>query len=581
VHLFRFALPSLSVSSATPAAATKQHQPTRTSIPSSPRLPLSPSRPRTMKSSLVLLPLHRRRRRLPPPWLLLLLGLASLAGPAAAKVAPNGAMVWDGNGWIALWDDDEAPRPPPPKTSSWKHSDTSVFVGVSSFRDKRCPQTLVNFFSKAKYPERVTVGVVQQNDHEDVDCVVEYCKMMGGHAEGPLCPYFDNIKTLRVEARWAAGPCYGRHLQSYMLRDEEFCMQTDSHMDVVQDWDAKLMAMWGRVNNEYGILTTYVHKIEQLREGYENKKEVPHLCQLGFTETGNHPRYVQAKLATKLPSPKLTNTWAAGLSLAKCHAWKASPYDPGLRKVFDGEEFSMHARLWTRGYDTYTPDKSLVGHDYNKVKEGPQPSSWLNNKMVAGAKDLAYKRMFTLFGMPGKVDTEEMWESIGQYGLGTKRTLEQYQEFIGVNLTTLEIMGSRCGTLRYVPFEETWPPTENNLAGPYWERRRAGRGIHAPGYAPALSGPSKYVRAGGSSRAGRPGLGWGAAFLKKFKLFCAFAFTFAAIGACALGFASCFAGEDGGAGARRRKGAGGGSRKPRGRHQWARRAGILGARSEE
>lgn len=34
----------------------------------------------------------------------------------------------------------------------------------------------------------------------------------------------------------------------------------------------------------------------------------------------------------------------------------------------------MHARLWTRGYDTYTPDKSLVGHDYNKVKDGPQPS---------------------------------------------------------------------------------------------------------------------------------------------------------------------------------------------------------------
>lgn len=63
-------------------------------------------------------------------------------------------------------------------------------------------------------------------------------------------------------------------------------MQTDSHMDVVQDWDAKLMAMWGRVNNEYGILTTYVHKIEQLHEGYENKKEVPHLCQVPQYRTG-------------------------------------------------------------------------------------------------------------------------------------------------------------------------------------------------------------------------------------------------------------------------------------------------------
>lgn len=68
--------------------------------------------------------------------------------------------------------------------------------------------------------------------------------------------------------------------KSYMLREEEFCMQTDSHMDVVQDWDVKMLAMWGRVNNEYGILTTYVHKIEQLNQGAENKKEVPHLCQV-------------------------------------------------------------------------------------------------------------------------------------------------------------------------------------------------------------------------------------------------------------------------------------------------------------
>lgn len=59
--------------------------------------------------------------------------------------------------------------------------------------------------------------------------------------------------------------------------------------------------------------------------------------------------------------------------------------------------------------------------------------------MTPGTKDKAYQRLFTLFGMPGKVDTPEMWESIGKFGLGTKRTLEQYQQFIGVNLATLEV----------------------------------------------------------------------------------------------------------------------------------------------
>lgn len=135
-------------------------------------------------------------------------------GPAVAdaKVTPNGAIVWDGNGWIPLVDDDSDHVPPPPKTDSWKRPETTMFVGVSSFRDKRCPQTLVNYFTKAKHPERLTVAVVQQNDHDDVDCVTEYCNRMN-QKEGPSCPYFNNIKTLRVEAKNAAGPCYGRHLQ--------------------------------------------------------------------------------------------------------------------------------------------------------------------------------------------------------------------------------------------------------------------------------------------------------------------------------------------------------------------------------
>lgn len=81
------------------------------------------------------------------------------------------------------------------------------------FLANRCPQTLLNYFTKAKYPDRLSIGVVQQNDHGDVDCVAEYCKLKNGSGEGPECPYFDNIRTVRVEAKLATGPCYGRHLQ--------------------------------------------------------------------------------------------------------------------------------------------------------------------------------------------------------------------------------------------------------------------------------------------------------------------------------------------------------------------------------
>ncbi|CAN0510674.1 unnamed protein product, partial [Scytosiphon promiscuus] len=55
------------------------------------------------------------------------------------------------------------------------------------------------------------------------------------------CPFRDNIRVLAMDAGESQGPCWGRHYQSYLLADEEFCMQVDSHMDFVQGWDMAMM----------------------------------------------------------------------------------------------------------------------------------------------------------------------------------------------------------------------------------------------------------------------------------------------------------------------------------------------------
>ena len=35
--------------------------------------------------------------------------------------------------------------------------------------------------------------------------------------------------------------------------------------------------------------------------------------------------------------------------------------------MFYGEEMMMAARFYTHGYDIYTPDRSIIAHDYDKV----------------------------------------------------------------------------------------------------------------------------------------------------------------------------------------------------------------------
>ena len=44
----------------------------------------------------------------------------------------------------------------------------TIFVSIASYRDENCPKTLYSLFKNAKYPERVFVGICQQNKTSDL-----------------------------------------------------------------------------------------------------------------------------------------------------------------------------------------------------------------------------------------------------------------------------------------------------------------------------------------------------------------------------------------------------------------------------
>ena len=138
-----------------------------------------------------------------------------------------------------------------------------------------CPITIYNLYTKALYPNRITLGVVQQNLDDDIDCLENYCKLLKENkfqfdrlallSNDKECPFRNQITMDRVSANEAKGPTWARARGSLMLKDEEFCMQIDSHMDFVNEWDIKMMNMWALTNNEYGILSTYVAANDQLK----------------------------------------------------------------------------------------------------------------------------------------------------------------------------------------------------------------------------------------------------------------------------------------------------------------------------
>ena len=245
------------------------------------------------------------------------------------------------------------PQPPLPYDDKYLLNDTTIMVLIASFRETKCPKTLINLITKAKYPNRIYFGIVQQNKLNDPDCQYEYCKLINNITDNNNdinmtwndnnCKHFSQIKMMRIDASEAAGPVYARGLGATLVEYQDYCMQIDAHTDAAIDWDTKILLEWGKIKNEFGILSTYPSNIKDIDRNSNKHWEMPHLCTASFTGKGQ-VRNGQARSVANLDRPVLAPLWAAGLSFSRCHAELRVPNDVNLKSVFNGEEFSRGAR---------------------------------------------------------------------------------------------------------------------------------------------------------------------------------------------------------------------------------------------
>jgi hypothetical protein len=163
-----------------------------------------------------------------------------------------------------------------------KSSDSTIFVGISHYRDGRCAETLKNLYSKAKFPGRVHVGIIQHmhTEEDKMDCRKDYCNSIGYPLNSGRCPHAENIKQIITSFKDARAPGVSRYMQNNLINNEDFCMQVDAHSDFAQHWDLGMLNTWEATSNEYAVISTRPPSINDpmIKEG-----EVNHLCQAAFT----------------------------------------------------------------------------------------------------------------------------------------------------------------------------------------------------------------------------------------------------------------------------------------------------------
>ena len=372
----------------------------------------------------------------------------------------------------------------------------TINVMIASFRDgTMCKNTISGIFTRAKYPHRVRVTVVDQvllssksspyySLPEDEPCTVPTVPCSVNQSQ-VLCQWKDYIDTLSLDALDSSGPCFSRHLSYRMYRGEYFVLQTDSHVEFTMDWDDDIIQQWKSTNNEMAVLTVYPDDVKYIRtkatkERINNsnnnntqKRTMPNraiMCKTIYEkdeDVGIHLRHdQQPSLKPNFDDGRLQLEpfWAAGFSFSRGHFVLQVMYDLYLPHIFQGEETNIGIRGFTSGYDFYAPSRPVVYHYYN-IPNKNKNNNDKNKKRKKRLKfwdlptyneDVAYtamQRLNTIIELFKKNNTSNnnnnhrsSWFSKDSklYGLGTVRSVDQYYQLFGIHRNNQSIEDNLC-----------------------------------------------------------------------------------------------------------------------------------------
>lgn len=282
----------------------------------------------------------------------------------------------------------------------------SIFVSVASYRDDECKGTLAEMYAKADSPGRVFVGACEQNKD-----ALEACLPAN-------FGFTDNVRVIRLPHTAAKGPTYARYLCTTLYRGETYFMQIDSHTKFVQGWDTKLIAMLKRCPAAKPVLTHYPHMWGTQVAGVT----VPVMCKSKFNASGILTFEAVTQPIEKRPLTPVPFV-AAGFMFLRGSALGEVPYDPDLPFLFEGEELLMTARLWTSGYDFFTPDENVVFHHYIRNEK---PKFWNDIPNYKAVQAKTIEKVRGILGLTSQPVSSS-------YGLGNTRTIQAYWTFAGVD----------------------------------------------------------------------------------------------------------------------------------------------------
>lgn len=315
--------------------------------------------------------------------------------------------------------------------SRFPHSDATIVIEIPAAKDPELLNTVHSALVQADVPGRVHFSVCYQDD--DMDTLI---RLKG----------VPNMRIAYVPPDQARGTCYARWHCQKLYDGEDFTLAVDSHMRFLKHWDTMLLDQWHACGDPRAVISFYpaALKVEWLPlklddAVFDGPRPGGRMVMPRFHDHGTYQRAVfypcmyerRDNLGARIRdrTPFFAGCYSFGPGSRDIDV----PVDPDM--YWYGDEFAIAVRLYTHGYNIYTSDFCWVLHWYERGM------LFVPKKGCGLAKEFA--RFNALVGLPVEEPVD-----FGQYGLGTVRTVDDYQVFSGVNFAEHSV-SDRTATGRY------------------------------------------------------------------------------------------------------------------------------------
>ena len=296
---------------------------------------------------------------------------------------------------------------------------SSIFVQISSYHDYELSKTIYSAIEKSSGNNQINFGVhVIYHENNDIDI-----------------PQLDNVKFEISKAPNNLGMGIGRNIAHSFYSGEDYYVQVDSHTAFDQNWDEIFIndiENYRRMGFEKPLLTSYPRNYwyeNGIKKFDENSEK--NITNISFHE--NPEMFKNSRVPSQTAMANLDGN-IFSKSVSGGAIFTVGDFIKPNTKIFaNGEEIFIAARAWTNGYDLLLPSRHVIYHLYynhSNKEVNNRRLAWYDYVEECNNLDvISKKEIYDMF-------TENI---IGEYHLGTTRTLEEYQTYSGLNFKTGEI----------------------------------------------------------------------------------------------------------------------------------------------